>query len=931
MEDWLMHKGTPHEGLIPHSGRYAWGSGEHSFQRLDDGFTQMVRNLRKQGLSDEEIVKGLGLNNLKQLHEREATAKVVAMREAGKSVEEIAKATDLKMEVVRNKITIAKEHNRAILVKQAQELAAKGVGATEGAKIMGLKNESSFRSLLDDAINERSNATTNVANLLKKELETKQYLDVGAGTEITFGVTETKLKAAIQMLEEQGYERYNIYKEQMGIKDNKTTTKTLCPPGTTIKEVYDNYDKIEPVGKNRVVDDDGQVTALGLEPFTSVKSKRVACRYAEEGGESKDGVIEIRRGVDDLSLGRANYAQVRIAVDGTHYLKGMAIYGEDKDFPPGVDIIFNTNKKVGTPLLVKDDPEAKQVLKVMKTDEANPFGATIKTEDQRVFTQKKGSAINIVNEEGDWENWSKTLASQFLSKQPVDLAKKQLSISYADKLAERDEIMKITNPTLRKRMLTDFAADCDASAVHLKAAHLPGQAAKVLLPVPSLPDGQIYAPHLRNGERVVLVRYPHGGKFEIPELVVNNNHPPSKRMLGNPKDAVGINIKTAQQLSGADFDGDTALVIPVTRNGRRTVNIQTKPPLDGLKDFDPKDYALPNTAPRIKGATKQREMGKVSNLITDMTIKGATDDEIERAVRHSMVVIDSEKHHLDYKKSFKDNNIAELKKLYQEGGASTIVSRAKSTERIPTRYDTRHIDPKTGEIIYRETGKTYKNKSGEEKPVLMEVTRMSTAKDARELMSKHPTQMEIAYATYANQLKSLANDTRKETLRIKDIEVNKSMTQKYAKEVESLKHKLELSNQNKPKERLAQRIANQEYEQRVKDTNKDLDNEDLKKIRGQALAGARARVGAKKTPFVFTDKEWEAVQAGAIPKTTLNKMFDAADADHLRRMATPKSAAKITPGMIARIKAMANSPAYTISDVAKALGVSTSTVSKYMK
>jgi hypothetical protein len=87
MEDWLMHKGTPHEGTIPHSGRYAWGSGEHSFQRLDDGFTQMVRNLRKQGLSDEEIVKGLGLNNLKQLHEREATAKVVAMREAGKSVE----------------------------------------------------------------------------------------------------------------------------------------------------------------------------------------------------------------------------------------------------------------------------------------------------------------------------------------------------------------------------------------------------------------------------------------------------------------------------------------------------------------------------------------------------------------------------------------------------------------------------------------------------------------------------------------------------------------------------------------------------------------------------------------------------------------------------------------------------------------------------
>lgn len=931
MDNYLMHKGTPHEGLIPHSGRYEWGSGKNSFQRLDDGFTQMVRNLRKQGLSDDEIVKGLGLNNIKQLHEREATAKVVAMREAGKTPAEIAEATGLKLEVIRNKITIAKEHNRAILANQAQDLAAKGVGATEGAKILGLKNESSFRSLLDKSIEERSNVTTNIAHLLKEELKKKKYLDVGAGTEVTLGVTETKLKAAIQMLEEEGYERHNIYKEQMGIKGQKTTTKALCPPGTTISEVYENFDKIEPIGKSKVVDDDGKITALGLEPFTSVDSKRIVCRYDEEGGTAKDGVIELRRGVPDLSLGKASYAQVRIAVDGSHYLKGMAIYGEDKDFPKGVDIIFNTNKHQGTPLLVKDNPDAKQVLKVMKKDEANPFGATIKTSDQLVYTQKKGSAINIVNEEGDWSNWSKTLASQFLSKQPVDLAKKQLSISYADKLAERDEILKISNPTLRKRMLLDFAEDCDASAVHLKAAHLPGQAAKVLLPIPSLPENQIYAPHLRNGERVVLVRYPHGGKFEIPELIVNNNHPPSKRMLGNPKDAVGINIKTAQQLSGADFDGDTALVIPVTRNGRRTVNIQTQAPLEGLKDFDPNMYALPNTAPKIKGSTKQREMGKVSNLITDMTIKGASNDEIERAVRHSMVVIDSEKHHLDYKKSFKDNNIAELKKLYQEGGASTIISRAKSTDRIPSQYSTRHIDPKTGEMIYKQTGKTYKGKDGKEHLVLMESTKMATHKNAMDLVSKERTPMEMAYATYANQLKALANDTRKSTLRIKDIETSKAMQKKYAKEVDSLKDKLNHAVQNKPLERLAQRIANQEYDQRVKDTNKDLDNEDLKKIRGQALAGARARVGAKKTPIVFTDREWEAVQSGAIPKTTLNKLFDNADSAHLKKMATPKTATKITPGMKARIQAMASNPAFTLTDIAQALNISVSTVSKYMK
>ena len=72
------------------------------------------------------------------------------------------------------------------------------------------------------------------------------------------------------------------------------------------------------------------------------------------------------------------------------------------------------------------------------------------------------------------------------------------------------------------------------------------------------------------------------------------------------------------------------------------------------------------------------EMGRISNLITDMTLLGADDHEIARAVKHSMVVIDAEKHKLDYKASEKDNNISALMKKYQgkaRGGASTIVSR----------------------------------------------------------------------------------------------------------------------------------------------------------------------------------------------------------------------------------------------------------------
>lgn len=948
-----MHKGTPHEGLIPHSGRYEWGSGKNSFQRLDDKFTQEVRKLRKAGYSDEEIAKGFGFSSVKELNQKEATAKVFAMKQADKSLKEISEATGLSIEAIRTKLSIASDYERDSLRKQAQELAAKGIGATEGARIMGLINakgepkESSFRSLLDESIAERKSISANVAAILKEEVAKNKYIDIGKQTWEYLGCNETQFKKAVQMLEEEGYERHSIWKKQMGIKDQYTNTNTLAPPNTTKQEIYDNYDKIVPIsGVTKNFDKDNKLTSLGLEPFTDVKSKRVEIRYAEDGGEGKDGVMEIRPGVADLSLGRAHYAQVRISVDGTHYLKGMAIYGDPKDFPPGKDIIFNTNKKKGTPML-SDDPDAKQVLKVQKKDEANPFGTTIRRTEDLVLAQKKGSAINIVNEEGDWESWSKTLASQFLSKQPTELARKQLDVTFANKLAELDDIRKITNPTLKKQMLEDFAGDCDSSAVHLKATHLPGQATKALLPVPSMPQGQIYAPHLPNGERVVLVRYPHGGRFEIPELVVNNNHLPAKKMLGNPQDAVGINLTTAQQLSGADFDGDTALVIPVTRNGRRTVDIRTEKPLPGLVGFDTSQYDLPSAAPKLKGVTKQRKMGEVTNLITDMTIKGAGQDELERAVRHSQVVIDAQKHRLDYKKSYKDENIEELKRIYQnvydpetgkkiKGGVGTIISSAKSEERVPKRYDTRHINPETGEKIYKITAKPYLDKKTGEMvlPKTMKSTKMAEAKDAMELVSEKRMPMEIVYAKYANKLKALANETRKEAFAVKEVEVDKAMRIKYAKEIESLKDKLTKARLNAPKERLATRLANYEYEQRVKDIDQDsdeFDKDQLKKIRGQALAGARARVGAKKYKITFTDREWEAIQSKAIPKTTLRDLFKEADPDHLRKMATPKTASKITPGMVARIKSMANNPAYTLDDISKMLGISVSTVSKYSK
>ena len=131
-------------------------------------------------------------------------------------------------------------------------------------------------------------------------------------------------------------------------------------------------------------------------------------RYADDVGPDgfkgiqKDGVIEIRRGVKDLSLGNSMYSQVRILVGKDKYLKGMAVYADGKDMPDGVDVIFNTNKS--------SNKSFDEVLKSIKEDDPNnPFGALIKADGQYEYIdsdgKKKLSPINKTREEGDWDEW----------------------------------------------------------------------------------------------------------------------------------------------------------------------------------------------------------------------------------------------------------------------------------------------------------------------------------------------------------------------------------------------------------------------------------------------------------------------------------------------------------------------------------------------
>ncbi len=883
-EEILMHYGMPRR-----SGRYPWGSGQNPYQHSGD-FLSRVEELKKQGISETDIAKSMGLTTTQ----------------------------------LRTQKSLAKDERRAIQVATVKGLREKGYSLNEIAEKMGFANDSSVRSLLNENSEARMNQSKKTAEFLKQMVDEKGMIDVGMGVELELGISREKLRQAIEILKMDGYEEYGGGVPQATNPGRQTNLKVLCPPGTEHKEIY-NFENIHSVREyDKRLTEDGQKIRPAFQYPESMDSSRLKINYAEDGGIDKDGVIEIRRGIKDLSLGDSHYAQVRIMVDGTHYLKGMAVYSDN--LPDGVDVLFNTNKKTGTPM--------KDVLKKIKDDPDNPFGSLIKEHGgQSYYTDRDGneklSLINKRAEEGDWGEWSDHLPSQFLSKQSRQLIDKQLGLSIADKTAEYDEICSLTNPTVKKRLLQSFADDCDSASVHLQAAALPRQKYQVILPLTTIKDTEVYAPNYEPGEKVALIRFPHGGTFEIPILTVNNKLPEGKKVLGtNPKDAIGISSKVAERLSGADFDGDTVMVIPT--GGR--IKITSTPPLKGLEGFDPKaEYGPDSTShPYKRMNNTQTEMGKISNLITDMTLKGATESELARAVRHSMVVIDAEKHNLDYKRSEQENEIASLRKRYQgkpTGGASTLISRAKSETSVDKRQGSPIIN-EDGSLSYKTADNlTYVDKkTGKVKTRKQASTQMAETHDARTLSSGTP--QEEAYANYANKMKALANQARKEMVNTGKIAYSSSAKAAYQKEVDSLNAKLNVALKNAPRERQAQVMANAVIAAK-KQAYPDMSKAEIKKASQQELTKARIQVGAERKPIEVTDREWEAIQSGAVSENQLTKMLNHVDIDSLRQRATPRTTIKLSAAKIAKISAMASS-GYTTFDIAKALGISTSTVSKYL-
>ena len=889
-EDILMHYGVKRR-----SGRYPWGSGDNPYQHGGD-FLARVEELQRLGKTEKQIADELHLST-----------------------------TDLRMQV-----RVAKHERRALQADRARSLREDGKTLDEIASILGYANDSSVRALLNENTAANKNKAQATAEILKKELAEKGAIDVGTGVERQLGVSTGVLQEALFILETEGYNRYGVGVPQVNDPKKRTITPVISVPEIDQREVYQNLDLVKSVGDYHSTD--GGESWDKREYPVSIDSSRVKILYGDEGGALKDGVIEIRRGVADLDLGDSHYAQVRILVDGTHYLKGMAMYSDD--MPDGADIVFNTNKHTGTPKM--------DVLKKIQDDPDNPFGALIKANGQSHYIDADGneklSAINKLKEEGDWDKMSKNLSSQFLSKQPIQLIKKQLDLTYADAADEFSEICSLNNPTVKRKLLLDFADECDSAAVHLKAAALPRQSTQVILPLNAMKETEIFAPNYRDGEKVVLIRYPHGGTFEIPELTVNNKNPTAVSVLGkNIRDAVGINPKVAERLSGADFDGDQVVVIPT--GGR--VKIQSTPALKDLKDFDPKtDYSTEGkTGVRLlaKGAATQRQMGEISNLITDMTLKGATESEIARAVKHSMVVIDAAKHKLDYRQSEKDNGIAELKKKYQgfddetghHGGASTLLSRRKQDVEVPERQGSGVIDPLTGKVVYKESGRTYVDpRTGKTVAATTKVKRILAVDDVRSMSSG--TLQEEAYADYANKMKDLANKARLEYKATPTLKRSASAAKAFEPEVNRLMAALKVAQLNAPLEREAQRIANARVKAKVQ-ANNITDKDEISKIRRAAISDARNSTGAsgKRTRITISDGEWTAIQSGAISDTTLSEILRYAEPKTVRERATPRRTTQLSDARISRIKAMANS-GHTNAEIAEALGISTSAVSKYL-
>jgi len=115
-----------------------------------------------------------------------------------------------------------------------------------------------------------------------------------------------------------------------------------------------------------------------------------------------------------------------------------------------------------------------------------------------------------------------------------------------------------------------------------------------------------------------------------------------------------------------------------------------------------------------------------------------------------------------------------------------------------------------------------------------------------------------------------------------------------------------------------------------KAANPDLSPSDLKKIKGLALEEARLRTGAHKQRIIINDKEWDAIQLGAISNNALTQIVANMKEEDLKTRATPRTNYRMTDAKTVLAKQLL-STGYTIAEVASAVGVSSSSIQDIVK
>ena len=849
-----MSEDLLHYGIKRRSGRYPWGSGEDP-QRSRD-IVSIMDDMKSKGMSEKEIASTLGISTT----------------------------------ILRQEVSIAKTRRREAMMDTIDSMSKRGETNVAIAERLGV-TEKTIRDMKKKAPEIHERREEKIKKVLSDAIDEHGYLDVGRGIERQLGISREKLNAIVREMQQDGeFTRHKLHVKRL--QDNtKDLTLLVLTKDPDLDSTISNADKIRTLEK---YSEDNGNTIRGLKPIVPYNPDKVQVVFGEEGGTDKDGLIELRRGVDDLDLGNSRYAQVRIQVGDGHFLKGMAVYADD--LPDGVDIRFNTNKPESVGKL--------GAMKKVKADESNPFGSSI---------NRQNGALNIVNEEGAWTEWKATLASQFLSKQPPSLVKERLGKTYDSILKDFDEIKSLTNPTVKKYLMDEYINSLDTKYTKLKAQGFKDTRSHVILPFTDMKPNEVYAPNYKDGDNVVLIRYPHGGIFELAELRVNNKSRSAKNMIQNAIDAIGIHPSVAQKLSGADFDGDSVLVVP-NNSGK----IKTSKALKDLKDFDPVSSYQVGYQTISEGA-KHREMGIITNLINDMTIKDASPSELARAVKHSMVVIDSEKHKLDYKQSEVDNGIAALQRKYQthigidgkrHRGASTLIS--KDLNR------TTHVDYEEVKFLNPETGRMNTRKVGGRKVRLID-----TVDDAHLLSSG--SAVENVYAGYINKVRGVQNEATKYAQTIPNLKWNREQSKVYVNEVKSLEKKLNTALLNEPRERQAQLRANKNF---YSMDLKSMTDDEIKKAKTQVIKAARVvtKANGREAMINVSPSEWEAIQSGAISNNKLTRILKYADSDQLKQYALPKTKASLSSSSQSRARSMFNN-GYTYAEIAQRLGVSPSTIS----